>query len=82
MSKTGKKKHEIKEEVDTSTLSKKELYDLNKKKKDKEKVKTNDSKKKKKKKKNTSNLGVRIFAIIMLLLMIASILASSFAYFG
>lgn len=79
MSKTGKKKLDSVEVIDTSTLSKKELYDLNKKKKEEKNKKTSD-KKKKHKKKNNSNLGARIFAIIMLILMIASIFAGAFAY--
>lgn len=80
MSKSYKKKYEKEEVIDTSTLSKKELYDLNKKKKDVKKIETS-NKRKKKKKKAVKNLGTRIFAIIMLFLMIISIFATAFAYF-
>ena len=78
MAKNNKKKVKTEEVIDTSTLSKKELYDLNKKKKEQKQKKCD--KKKKHKKKNTSNLGARIFAIIMLILMIASIFAGALAY--
>lgn len=83
MSKGYKVKRKKEEEVvvDTSALSKKELYDLNKEKKDALKAKS--EKKKNKKKKNDTkqtNLGVRIFAIFMLVLMIASVVASAIAY--
>lgn len=61
-------------------LSKKELYDLNKKKKINEKEKNLKKVKiKKKKKKNSTyqtNLVGRIFAIIMLILMIGSVIAT------
>lgn len=77
--KVKRKKEEV--VVDESSLSKKELYDLNKKEKETAKIK-NDKKKSKKNKKITkqTNLGVRIFAIFMLVLMIASVVASAIAY--
>ena len=84
MSKGYKVKRKKEEEiiVDESTLSKKELYDLNKKKKDTLKVKEDKTKNKKKTKSNKqTNLGARIFAIFMLVLMIASVLVSALAYF-
>lgn len=85
MSKAYKKKRveeEITPEVE-EVISKKELYDLNKSKKlaikeKKQKKKSNNNKKKKKTYK--TNLGARIFAIIMLILMIGSIVASIGAY--
>lgn len=82
MSKKYKIKHnkeEIEEVVNEDELSKKELYDLNKKKKlrEKEKLsKKNDSKKKKKKSTYKTNLLGRIFAIVMLILMIGSVIAT------
>ena len=63
-------------------LTKKEEYDLNKQKKEKEqakKMKKNHHKKKKRKNTQT-NLGAKIFAIIMLVLMILSIVATASAY--
>ena len=90
MSKNYKKKNE-KEEivVDEVNLSKKELYDLEKQKKlalkEKEQRKKNKSSSKKKKatkKTYQTNLGARIFAIVMLILMIASIIASAASYLG
>ena len=84
MSKGYKVKRKKEEEiiVDESTRSKNELYDLNKKKKDTLKVKEDKTKNKKKTKSNKqTNLGARIFAIFMLVLMIASVLVSALAYF-
>lgn len=75
-----KRKIEIEqEEPKEGELSKKELYDLKKKEKEKEKKKT-EKKKSKKREKNkktyqTSLVG-RIFAIIMLILMIGSVIAT------
>ena len=67
-----------------NSLSKKEIYDLNKKKKEEskqKKTKTESKPKKNKKKKTyTHNLGARIFAIIMLVLMIGSIVATISMY--
>ena len=59
------------------------MYDLNKKKKEALKTKNNKSKDKKRKKAESrhANLGARIFAIFMLILMIASVLVSALAYF-
>ena len=76
------KKKNIKEESIkelTETLSKKEQYDLNKKKKEKSNKKK-ETKTSKKKKTPPKNLGAKIFAILMLILMIASVLVSIFAY--
>ncbi len=83
--KIRKKKEEI-EEIDESTLSKKELYDLNKKKKEEEKKKSKKKKEKKatnnKKKTKTyqTNIAGRIFAIIMLILMVGSVIATIAAH--
>ncbi len=90
MSKSYKKKRvkdeeEIKE-VDESTLSKKELYDLNKKKRDALKLKEEKKKNNNKAKANRSgktyqtNLAGRIFAIVMLVLMVGSVIATIAAY--
>ena len=80
MSKNYKVKHEkeITNEINDENMSKKELYDL--KKKEKEALKQKNAPKKKKKKKQnktykTNTIG-RIFAIIMLLLMIGSVIAT------
>lgn len=85
MSKNYKKKH-VQEEVvveTNDTLSKKELYDLEKQKrlalKEKEQKKK-DKKKKSNKKPSQTNLGTKLFAIIMLVLMLGSVLASALAY--
>lgn len=86
MAKSYKKKFEHEEvEVSNETLSKKELYDLEKKKK--MNLKEQDNKKNKKVLKNNSknnskqtNLGTRTFAILMLILMIGSVLVSALAY--
>lgn len=88
MSKKYKKKNidVLDEEVvedSEEVLSKKELYDLNKKKKDEEKKKNMKKKKGNKKKKSDEhqiNLMGRIFAIIMLILMIGSVVASIASY--
>ena len=82
MSKSYKKKREQEENTSLDyTLSKKELYDLEKAKKNKikDKKKKNTNKKVSNKIKNT-NLGSRIFAIFMLLLMVGSVIISSLAY--
>ena len=78
MSKNYKRKKEIEEQViENATLSKKEQYDLAKK----EKInKKGVAKKKKVTKTKQTNLGARIFAIFMLLLMISSVIISSLAY--
>ena len=84
MSKSYKVKRKKVEEVivNEDELSKKELYDLNKKKKETEKIKNNKVKEKKRKKRELpANLGSKIFAIFMLVLMIASVLVSALAYF-
>ena len=71
---------------DEKVLSKKEEYDLNKKKKEEMKIKDSSKKSKSSSKKNKAkkhpqtNLGARIFAIIMLILMILSVIASAGAY--
>lgn len=67
------------EENNGTTLSKKELYDLKQKEKKENQAKNN--KKKKTKKKNSkktykTNLVGRIFAIIMLILMLGSVIAT------
>lgn len=84
MAKSYKKKHEKEDVVvETGTLSKKEQYDLEKKKrmelKEKEQKKKNTKKKINNKTKQT-NLGARIFAIFMLLLMVGSVIVSALAY--
>ncbi len=75
-----KKEEEIEEVIDEEELSKKELYDLNKQKKLKEKEKNIKKNKSNKKKKKTStyqtNLAGRIFAIVMLILMLGSVIAT------
>lgn len=88
MSKSYKKKVEqpIITENET-TISKKEQYDLEKKKRIAQKEKEQKKKKSIKKKKDKSktyqtNLSGRIFAVIMLILMIGSIVASAVAYLG
>ena len=73
------KNDELEETIDESTLSKKELYDLNKERKMKEKEKSVKKVKNKKKKKNSTyktNLAGRIFAIVMLILMIGPVIAT------
>ena len=77
MSKSYKRKKEIEEKIiEDNTLSKKEQYDLAKK----EKANKKETKKKKVSKPKQTNLGARIFAILMLLLMISSVIVSSLAY--
>lgn len=85
MSKSYKKNKEQLEVVQDETgLSKKELYDLEKKKKleqkEKEEKKKNNKKKKSSRKTYSTNLAGRIFAIIMLILMVGSVIASIAAY--
>lgn len=78
------KKNEVKEIENTNEyeLSPKEIYDMNKEKKLKEKKKKENTPSKKKKKKTyETNLAGRIFAIIMLLLMIASVFGYIVSYF-
>ena len=83
MAKSYKRKKEQEEIViESDTLSKKEQYDLEKKKRlalkekgnKKKNVKANSNKVKK------TNLGARIFAIFMLILMIGSVVISALAY--
>ena len=89
MSKKYKQKNTKKNEeiiVETNTnLSKKELYDIEKKKKIEAKEKKNNTKQKKKnnKKKKTysTNIAGKIFAIVMLILMIGSVIATISYYF-
>lgn len=92
MSKKYKQKHDsnVQEEVidNDSTLSKKELYDLEQKKKrearEKERNKNkkkSKSKTKKSKKTYKTNLAGRIFAIVMLVLMVGSVIATISYYF-
>ena len=87
MSKSYKKKiNKEDEELEVSSessLSKKELYDLNKKKKEEERIKH--AKKVDKKKKvvhRSSNTFARIFAIFMLVLMIGSVFVTFISYLG
>lgn len=82
MSKNYKKKREEIEVIEEQpTLSKKEQYDLEKKKKQQTKMKTEQKTKKVKKSHHTTNLGAKIFAVIMLVLMIGSVIVSAFTYF-
>lgn len=71
------KKEDEEELFDESTLSKKELYDLNKEKKLKE-IEKSKKKKDNKKKKSTYKTGLvgRVFAILMLILMLGSVIAT------
>lgn len=88
MSKSYKKKREQEVAIEENdTLSKKEQYDLEKSKrlvqKEKEQKKKKNSQKKKTSKKNCqTNLAGRIFAVVMLILMIGSVAASVAAYLG
>ena len=72
---------------DEVIISKKELYDLEQKKKrekkEKERAKNNKKKSNNKKKKKTykTNLMGRIFAIVMLILMVGSVIATISYYF-
>ena len=85
MSKSYKKKIQ-KEDIiiEEETQSKKELYDLEKLKKQEEREKKQKKKKKngKKKVKKTyqTSLGGRIFAVVMLVLMIGSVIATVGTY--
>ena len=80
MSKSYKRKKEVEEiTIETENLSKKEQYDLEKNNKLKQKEKETKKKKKVTKPKQT-NLGARIFAIFMLLLMVSSVIVSTLAY--
>jgi lipopolysaccharide export LptBFGC system permease protein LptF len=85
MSKNYKKKHEDKKkdiiENNDNKLSKKELYDLKQQEKRKQKEKElkkikKKTKKKKDKKTYKTNLIGRIFAVLMLILMAGSIIAT------
>ncbi len=70
-------------EVDERTLSKKELYDLNKKKKEASKrknIKYKDNNKKNSSKTYQTNTLGRIFAVVMLILMIGSVITTIAAY--
>lgn len=82
MSKNYKNKKETKPTIMTEEgLSKKEQYDLQKRQKQAKKKKEQSKKSvSKKKKRHQTNLGTRIFAIIMLVLMIASVIASIATY--
>lgn len=89
MTRTKKIKHDKKNEeiIETNnTLNKKELYDLRQaeKRKEKEKIVRKNKKATKKKSKKTykTNLIGRIFAIIMLILMIGSVIATISYYFS
>lgn len=83
MSKNYKKqlKKEEQEEIIKPELTKKEIYDLKKEKKEKKEHKKPKKKKKKKNKTYQTNLAGRIFAFIMLLLMIGSTIISIAYYF-
>ena len=83
MAKSYKKKHEEKVIVtEEATISKKEQYDLEKMKRMKAKKKEQNKKTSKLKNfsKNNSNLGSKIFAIFMLILMVGSVVVSALAY--
>lgn len=56
--------------IEVNNLSKKEQYDLEKEKKNKKKAQKKSPKKNTNSKKKTTNLGAKIFAILMLILMI------------
>ena len=82
--KFAKRKEEVVEE-NIEELTAKELYDKKKEEKLKEKEKKNKKTKKSSRKKivkkiNTTNLGARIFAVFMLVLMIASVIVSIATY--
>ena len=85
--KFDKKIEEDEDNVEETTLSKKELYDLEQQKKraqkEKEKAKNDKKKDKNKKKKKTykTNLAGRIFAVLMLILMVGSVIATISYYF-
>jgi len=86
MAKSYKKKRELEEViVESDTLSKKEKYDLEKQKKmilkEKEQKKKDKSIKKKiNNKTKGTNMGAKIFAVVMLLLMVGSVIVSTLAY--
>ncbi len=86
MSKHYRKKIEKTEDTEIieneNNLTKKEIYDLNKKKKEelKQKEEKKKNKKKKKESKHKTSLIARIFAIMMLILMMGSVIASISAY--
>lgn len=86
MSKSYKKKiNKEDEELEVSSessLSKKELYDLNKKKKEEERIKHAKKVDKKKVVHRSSNTFARIFAIFMLVLMIGSVFVTFISYLG
>ena len=83
MSKSYKKKikQEDVTEENTKVLSKKEEYDLNKQKKEQAKKKKVSTKKKSKKIHSKSNLGAKLFALFMLMLMLLSVVTSIFSHF-
>lgn len=78
------KKEEVIEVTNEGELSKKELYDLKKKEKENQKRKI-EKKKAKKNSKNKktyqTNLAGRIFAFVMLILMVGSVIATISYYF-
>ena len=86
MAKSYKKKHEQEEVItESDTLSKKEQYDLEKQKKMEMKEKEQKKKKNTAKKKNSNNakgtnMGARMFAIFMLVLMVSSVVVSILSY--
>ena len=82
MAKSYKKKRELEEVIETNEeLSKKEIYDLEKKKKLEEKEKNiKKTKNKAKKTSRKTNIAARIFAVFMLLLMVSSVIISALAY--
>jgi hypothetical protein len=85
MAKSYKKKIEQEELVhENDNLSKKEQYDLEKKKKmnlkEKEQNKKNKVNKKNGNHAKQTNLGARIFAVFMLVLMVGSVIISTLAY--
>lgn len=82
MAKSYKKKRELEEVIETNEdLSKKEMYDLEKKKKLEEKEKNiKKTKNKAKKTSRKTNIAARIFAVFMLLLMVSSVIISALAY--
>lgn len=77
-------KKEIEVDDSNEKLSAKELYDIQKEERLKEKEKNLKTKKRSSKKKsrkvNTTNLGAKVFAIFMLLLMVASVVISILVY--
>lgn len=80
--KSKKKQEKEIKNTNENELSPKEIYDMNKEKRLKEKKKKESTPSKKKKKKTyETNLAGRIFAIIMLILMIASVFGYIISYF-